>query len=128
MCLLDTILSYDRHTIHGLSSTHRDPSNPLARAGRLDAVCGIEYAAQAMAFHGSITGDPSEGPRIGYLASVRDLLLQVARLDDLSDDLGITATLLASAHNGASYAFSIVHANRTIISGRATILFGASIK
>ena len=50
------------------------PINPLASGGRLDAVCGVEYAAQAMAVHGGLTAVPRAAPAAGYLASVRTCL------------------------------------------------------
>ncbi len=49
MCLLDAVIAWDATTIACLASSHRTPANPLAVRGRLEAVCGVEYAAQAMA-------------------------------------------------------------------------------
>ena len=57
MCLLDAVLSWDRTSIACTASSHRAIDNPLAAEGRLDAVCGVEYAAQAMAVHGGLAGD-----------------------------------------------------------------------
>lgn len=52
MCLLDGVLAWDRTSITCAASSHRAPGNPLAAGCRLDVVCGVEYAAQAMAVHG----------------------------------------------------------------------------
>ena len=57
MCLLDAVLAWDATTIACVASSHRSPANPLAGERRLDAVCGVEYAAQAMAVHGGLTGN-----------------------------------------------------------------------
>src|SRR5271156_1476932 len=98
MCLLDEVLSWDATRIRCRSASHRTGDNPLRSHGRLGAACGIEYAAQAMAVHGALVSASAplasvletqirgsiRGTRIGYLASVRNVTFQVARLDDLS--------------------------------------------
>jgi len=53
MHLLDGVLSWDADRIRCSSRTHRDRQNPLRMDGQLSALCGIEYAAQAMAYTGS---------------------------------------------------------------------------
>ena len=96
MCLLDEVLSWDAARIRCRSATHRASDNPLRSHGRLGAACGIEYAAQAMAVHGALVAASaplertvassvrgSIGAAVGYLASVRNVALHVARLDDL---------------------------------------------
>src|SRR5579864_9625666 len=96
VCLLDEVLSWDARHIRCRSATHRTADNPLRAHGRLGAACGIEYAAQAMAVHGALVAASaplastvsrsvrsSLGAAVGYLASVRNVALHVARLDDL---------------------------------------------
>ena len=100
-------VSGDNVTIVCTASSHRDASNPLASDGSLDAVCGIEYAAQAMAVHGALTAPAGRRPAAGYLASVRDVVCHAARLDLLADDLEITATRLAGDQATAVYEFSL---------------------
>ena len=80
MCLLDEVLNWNATRVQCRSSTHRDPANPLRAHDRLAAVCGIEYAAQAMAVHGAliasrITASPKNTSIAGYLASVRNVTL-----------------------------------------------------
>ncbi len=100
MCLLDEVLSWDAVRIRCRSSSHRATDNPLRAHGRLGAACGIEYAAQAMAVHGALIASSaplastvsrsvrgSIGASVGYLASVRNVALHVARLDDLANYL-----------------------------------------
>ena len=95
MCLLDAVLSWDadEHRMHCLQPS-RDPTIRWRAEGRLDAVCGVEYAAQAMAVHGGLTAAGSR-PAAGYLASVRDVICHRHRLDLLPGDLLVTATRLA---------------------------------
>src|SRR5579859_2306533 len=88
MCLLDRVASWDARSIVCLASSHRNPGNPLAVDGWLGSACGVEYAAQAMAVHGGLTGIVTERPRAGYLASVRALKLYRQRLDDLEAEIG----------------------------------------
>jgi len=125
MCLLDRVRFWDRETIVCLTSSHRDANNPLASGGRLDAVCGIEYAAQAMAVHGGLNADPGERPAAGYLASVRDVVCQTQRLDLLADELGVTASRLAGDAAGAVYGFGLRCGTVTVLRGRAAVVLDA---
>ena len=84
MCLLDSVVCWNSHSITCLATSHRDANNPLARDGRLDAICGIEYAAQAMAVHFGLSA--GRRPLSGYLASVRDVICHVDRLDLVLED------------------------------------------
>ena len=67
MCLLDAGADLGcARASAAAAPRHRDPDNPLRAHGRLGAVCGIEYAAQAMAVHGALagaTGDDTRRPR-----------------------------------------------------------------
>ena len=49
MVLLDEIVAWDADRIVAHSTMHRDRGNPLVVAGELSSVCGVEFAAQAMA-------------------------------------------------------------------------------
>src|SRR5438094_8372580 len=95
MCLLDEVVQWDDRSIACVSSTHRDPANPLRRAGRLSAVHAFEYGAQAAAIHGGLrarSAGTTAAP--GYLAALRDGRLQVARLDYIHLPLRICAPRL----------------------------------
>ena len=125
MCLLDRILHWDKTSIRCISSNHRDRRNPLANRGRLSAICGLEYAAQAMASHGQLTtaGGP---PESGYLASVRDLVCHIDRLDLLPGDLLIEAEQLLRETDRVIYRFSLRCGDIDILSGRAAVILRAS--
>jgi predicted hotdog family 3-hydroxylacyl-ACP dehydratase len=125
MCLLDEVLSWDAAHIRCRASSHRLADNPLRAHGRLGAACGIEYAAQAMAVHGAIMASLERKPAaVGYLASVRNLLLRIERLDDLEADLIASAGRLASDEGSALYEFTLSCLGRELLSGRVGIVFG----
>ncbi len=126
MCLLEEVLTWDATHIRCRAVSHRLASNPLRAGGRLGAVCGVEYAGQAMAVHGAIMACVSGGrARAGYLASLRNLVLHVARLDDLPEDLIASAERLAGDGSTALYHFAVSSAGHELLSGRAGIVFGA---
>lgn len=122
MCLLDEVLSWDALTIRCTSRTHRDPDNPLRSRGELPALCGIEYAAQAMAVHGGLAGRVAAKPRAGYLVSVRDVVCRQRRLDNLEGDLVVDAEQLMGGARGVMYRFSISVGEAEVLSGRATVV------
>jgi predicted hotdog family 3-hydroxylacyl-ACP dehydratase len=125
MCLLDEVLSWDTVRIRCRATSHRLADNPLRAYGRLGAACGVEYAAQAMAVHGAIMAHDSGTPaRAGLLASVRNLVLRVSRLDDLDADLIASAERLAGDESGTLYGFAVSSGGRELLSGRAGIVFG----
>jgi predicted hotdog family 3-hydroxylacyl-ACP dehydratase len=122
MCLIDSVVRWDSTSITCFASNQRNPDHPLASGGRLDCVCGIEYAAQAMAIHGGLTA--GRRPEAGYLASVRDVVCHAERLD-LPGDLEVSATLLLADAAGAVYDFVLRRANATILEGRAAVVIHA---
>jgi predicted hotdog family 3-hydroxylacyl-ACP dehydratase len=126
MCLLDAVLSWDATRIRCRSASHRTPDNPLRAHGRLGAACGIEYAAQAMAVHGALLGASQDRPRAGFLTSVRDIDAQTGRLDTLDGPLNVTAERLSGNGNTILYRFVLQCDERSILSGRATVMLDAS--
>jgi predicted hotdog family 3-hydroxylacyl-ACP dehydratase len=139
MCLLDEVLSWDAAHIRCRSTSHRAPDNPLRAHGRLGAACGIEYGAQAMAVHGALiaASAPLErtvstalrgsiGAAVGYLASVRNVALYVARLDDLAEELIAAAERITGDGRTVLYDFSVSAGGRVLVSGRAGIVFDAA--
>jgi predicted hotdog family 3-hydroxylacyl-ACP dehydratase len=135
MCLLDEVLAWDANRIRCRSATHRAADNPLRAHGRLGAACGVEYAAQAMAVHGALVAASaplastvasslrgSIGPVVGYLASLRNVTLYVARLDDLASDLIASAERITGDGRSVLYEFSVWSANQQLLCGRASIV------
>lgn len=120
MCLLDEVLHMDDDSITCRAISHRNPEHPLRDEGVLPALSGIEYAAQAMAVHGALR--QSHGPRPGMLAAVRDVVLSVERLDDVLDDLVITARRLLDDSSRLLYEFEVQAGGRRLLRGRAAVV------
>jgi predicted hotdog family 3-hydroxylacyl-ACP dehydratase len=125
MCLLDGVLECDAQRIRCISSSHRDTTNPMRSGDALLALCGIEYAAQAMAVHGAWDAKFDSKPRAGYLAALRDVSCDTMRLDTLSDDLIIDAEKVMGDEARVIYQFSIHAGTNKIMSGRATVVLDA---
>jgi predicted hotdog family 3-hydroxylacyl-ACP dehydratase len=126
MCLLDHVSSWDARSIRCVAVSHRDPYNPLVTDGRLGAACGVEYAAQAMAVHGGLSGVTEQRPKAGYLMSLRGLTLHRAYLDDLADELTIEVERLAGEGAHVSYRFTLTCAGQPVLAGRAAVLLEAA--
>ena len=125
MCLLDAVTAWSPERIRCMSASHRRIDNPLREGGRLGAACGIEYAAQAMAVHGALVAGDDAKPRQGFLASVRGVELNVARLDDVDSDLDIEAERLSGDANNILYRFEVRGGERVLLSGRAAVILNA---
>jgi len=119
MCLLEQVVHCDETTIRCTSRTHLDSENPLRNRNRLHAVCGIEYAAQAMALHGALV--TPERARSGYLASVRDVRWRATQLDNVGEELQVEATCLSADANAAIYRFRIYAGDAELLHGRASV-------
>jgi len=127
MCLLDQVLDWAPNRIWCRTWTHRDPANPLRSAGRLHAVCAIEYAAQAMAVHGALQAAAGAvAPRPGMIGAVRDLRLEVARLDAIDGPLEISAEQLLADDAYAVYGFELTGAAQRLVSGRISLALGSA--
>ncbi len=120
MSLLSEIVRFDEETITCRAISHRDPAHPLREHGILPGLCAIEYAAQAMAAHGALT-DPRT-PRSGMLAAVRDVTLNVERLDDIADDLTLTARRLIDGRRQILYEFVVQAGGKELLRGRAAVV------
>lgn len=138
MCLLDEVVSWDATRIRCRSATHRAADNPLRAHGRLGAACGIEYAAQAMAVHGALVAASAPlastvatsvrgtmGAALGFLASVRNVVLYVPQLDDLEADLFASAQRITGDGRTVLYEFTVC-TSAPVLSGRASIVFATT--
>lgn len=125
MSLLSGVTRWDATRIFCTASSHRNANNPLARDGKVHALTGIEFAAQAMAVHGGLTGLVGQRPRAGYLVNVRDVQTMVNCLSDFQEDLQIEAEQLVSGGNSVTYSFNIHAGARQLLSGRAMVVLDA---
>jgi predicted hotdog family 3-hydroxylacyl-ACP dehydratase len=123
MVLLDHVLSCDSESILCAADSHRDPDNPLRRHGRLPAMAAIEYAAQAAALHGALSGQRAAGAG-AVLGGVKDVKAPVQGLDEIGDTLSVRATLLLARDNGAVYSFEVgPQSGAAAVEGRFTVMY-----
>ena len=138
MVMLDEVSEWDRDSIVCRTAMHHDRGNPLLVGGHLSSVCAIEFAAQAMAVHGSLVldhdaqrraGFTASGrnaltmkPRAGFIASVRDVRLAVARIDDVRGLLTIEATRQSGDEARVLYEFTVSAGESVLVSGRAAVV------
>ncbi len=125
MCLLHGVLEWDATTIRCIARSHRSSDNPLRVGDQLPVLCGIEYAAQAMAIHGALSGLVGDKPRAGYLAGLRDIQWRRARLDAVEEDLIIVAEQVMGAASLAVYQFTLSFNTDPVLQGRATVVLDA---
>lgn len=121
MCLLEEVLEWDENAIICRATSHRDAANPLRGAAGLPAIMGVEYAAQAVAVHGSLA-EKSSGAKKGYLAALRDVVCSVERLDTQSDDVVVRATRVAAESGRLLYDFRIDAGGRELLRGRLSVV------
>jgi len=128
MCLLDAVESWSPERIRCRAVSHRDPANPLRAGGRLGALTGIEYAAQAMAVHGALRagGQPCASSRPGMLGSARAVECLVSQLDDIADDLQVEAECLSADDRALLYAFTLSAGGRPLLRGRASVVLSTA--
>jgi len=123
MCLLDVVVAWDEATLHARTESHRRADNPLRSDAILRSVHLCEYGAQAMAVHGALRARTAGGvAKPGYLVSLRDVELRLARIDDLPGPLDVHAECLHETDASWQYAFRVEYAGRKIASGRAAVM------
>ena len=120
MCLLEEVLERDENAIACRATSHRDPDNPLRTAAGLPAIMGVEYAAQAVAVHGSLASNSKQ--QKGYLAALRDVVCSVERLDTQADDLVVRTTRVAAESGRLLYDFRIEAGGRELLKGRLSVV------
>ena len=123
MCLLDSVTQWDDRSIVCVTNTHRDPANPLRRAGRLSALHAFEYGAQAAAVHGGLRARSAGATAPpGYLAALRNARLHATRLDDIASPLEIFASRLFGDSANTVYECRVSAGDIVIAEGRITIM------
>ena len=120
MCLLDRALDWNAERITCEAVAHAAPDNPLRRDGMLPAVCGLEFALQAMALHGALTAAAPQPA--GFVSSLREVRLGAARLDTVPGRLRITAEALIAEARGFIYRFEVAGGGAVLLSGQAAVI------
>ena len=124
MCLLDEILSFDEHSIVCRTASHQSPGNPLRCDGRLPAIAGIEYGAQAMAVHGALQAKGVA--QNGLLAGARAVRCNARYLDEESGQLTVRVERLVADGRRLLYAFVVAGASTELISGRIAVVLAGN--
>jgi predicted hotdog family 3-hydroxylacyl-ACP dehydratase len=120
MVLIDCVDFWTSQQIVCRTRSHLMPDNPLRLNGQLSALHLIEYGAQSTAIHGGLlTGKAAPG----FLAAVRGVHFYIDMLDDIKDDLIISASAGLKIPNGAVYAIIITDTeNRLLFDARTTVV------
>ncbi len=126
MVLLGRLVEWDTAAIRCATRSHLDPLNPLRRAGRLSAICGVEFGLQAAALHGALLAG-GVAQQAGYVARLRDMALHVAYLDDPAwEEIAVEARLERQEAGGMLYALALMDpSGRRLVQARATIALPA---
>ncbi|MEP7061347.1 MAG: 3-hydroxylacyl-ACP dehydratase [Betaproteobacteria bacterium] len=122
MVMPESIEHCDDARIVCTSMRHRARDNPLRRNDRLPALCGVEFAAQAMALHGAMRRVPPAALQHGRVVTVRDVVVLQRFLDDVQGALVIECRLEAAAGDVFSYDFRIDGDGQPLLRGRATVM------
>ena len=125
MCLLDAMLSACDTDIVCSAVSHRFPDNPLRSHDRLGAAVAVEYAAQAMALHGSVLDEnlnSNVASKGGRLINVRQLVLHCTRIDDAGSPLIVRATRLLGDALNVVYSFEVSVDHHVLAAGRAGVM------
>jgi predicted hotdog family 3-hydroxylacyl-ACP dehydratase len=123
MCLLDCTTEWDNQNIY-CSAPAPQAGHPLMRDGRVPAIAGVEYAAQAAALHGALL-DTAMTPRAGMLAKLRDITLHRPWFPASKKSLMIHAKLISRTDGGCMYSFEVTSEQQTITSGSLMVVFTA---
>ncbi|WP_213437618.1 MULTISPECIES: phosphotransferase [Lysobacteraceae] len=123
MCLWDSVTHWDAQRIVLQAFGHRDPAHPLRSDSRLRAVHLCEYGAQAMAVHGGLLARERGGVAPpGMLVALRNVVLHVARIDELPGAIECEAEALVASDTAQQYRFAIHHAGTLLAEGRAAVM------
>lgn len=135
MCLIDGLSQWSPDQAICQSSAHLRSSHPLSDDDRLGSATLIEVAAQAMALHGALLAgagaddlnESSGAPdKHGVLAGVRKVTLDGANIAAVSGPLSIRVMLTSGDANTALYEFVVSAGERSLATGRATVLFASA--
>lgn len=123
MCLLDRVVSWEAKKIVCEASTHQRQDNPLRTKAGLQAIHGVEYAAQAAALHMNLVNAGGQSQQ-GFLGALKSCELFVDRLDDLDSPLLVSAEpLFVDKTSGAFYTFTITNGEEALLKGQLLIVF-----
>jgi predicted hotdog family 3-hydroxylacyl-ACP dehydratase len=123
MCLLDAVHSWNKSSIDCVAINHTDLNHPLRMQESLPALTLVEYAAQAMAVHGSLLQASSDTqPAQGRLVSVRQVELFTNDLTQYPQPIQVHCDLLLGDSQSSTFSFT-AHSNGMLLGqGRASVM------
>lgn len=120
MVLIDRVVTVDEKRILCTATSHRRADNPLRVGGRLPAICGAEYGAQAAAVHGPATAGGTQRP--GQVVLLRDIAWSIPDLAVIEGPLTVRAECLHRDGGSLAYGFSVDADGRTLVRGECGII------
>ncbi|MBU3068485.1 hypothetical protein KOI40_01575 [Aestuariicella sp. G3-2] len=125
MCLLQQVLTCDTQGITCLANP--DHLQPLNRGGQLPSWAALEYAAQALAFHGllSLRERSQQSPKAfgkAMIIGVREMVCYRPQINELQP-CQIEVTLQAQQPQAASCTFTLKQDQLLVSSGQFNILY-----
>ncbi len=126
MCLVDEAVDWDHEHIQCAATSHLLADNPLRVAGRLPAICVLEYAAQAFALHGVLVADesgepPPDASRV-FVALVTTLDIYAEYLDGRDGALRIDGHIIFRQAGSAVYRFEAFDATGPVADGQIGLM------
>jgi predicted hotdog family 3-hydroxylacyl-ACP dehydratase len=121
MVLVDAVEWFNATEIVCAATSHTRGDNPLRREGILPVYAAIEYAAQAIAIHATLT--TGGVARAGVLGSVRRFRAHIDRLDQIHEPIHVYASLRQAEATSAVYTFSVRARDQDIAGGQAAVFF-----
>jgi len=123
MLLLDRVLSYDGERV--VCETVLEAGSPFVEQGRVPAVVGIEYMAQAIAAGAGLSArDNGEtAARMGFLLGCRDLAIAVDSFQ-VGDRLTIEARRTWGENQIGSFACKVQRGSEVLVEGALTVYQG----
>lgn len=128
MCFWDTVEHWDADRIRCSTMSHRDAQHPLRYNDQLSAIHLAEYGAQAMAIHGGLLAREAGAMHApgGMLASLRDFVMNVQRIDHIEAPLIVHAQRLVANAGGSIYEFTVRAGEHLLARGRASAVMPRS--
>lgn len=124
MCLLDTITTHSQNAIYCIA--HQQGDNPLRREGKLPMWAALEYAAQAVAFHGLLNkGNTQSNPNIqrAFVVGIKYMTCLADSLYFPQKNLEIAAQILAHQPQAARYEFIVASDNKPLSFGQISVVY-----
>lgn len=126
MRLLDRVVHFDADSIRCMANSHRDRENPMRIDNSLPILCGLEYAAQALALHGVLVASRSPDIVLNrdqiFIVMVKGVSCRVDRLDVYDAELQVNGRIVFRQNAAAVYDFSLEADGDILIEGQVGLM------